>query len=141
VKSKVERFRVHVFSDDVLSLFAELNRTPQRDRESDAFKAEDRRLARMLGLGGPWLCSGASVVEGRPLRSASMTGPTFADHLKVRGVREQLFEAIKEKSAPEQTGVLQTAIRKCQLVKKKADSKLKTAGRFWPIALKKPSMF
>ena len=49
----------------MLALFAELDRVPLRDRETDEFKKRDRELARLLGLSGPWFCSVASVTAGR----------------------------------------------------------------------------
>ena len=63
-------------------------------------KAKDRELHRLLGLGGQWFCSCASVTDGSPLRSAGMTPPTYLDHQKVRGVRQQLLAVLKEKTAP-----------------------------------------
>jgi hypothetical protein len=99
VKARTAKGRKSVFSDDALALFAELNAVPLRNRDDD-FKARDRELARMLGLGGQWLCSVASVTDGRPLRPASMTPSTYADHVKVRVVRERLLAAIGEKTAP-----------------------------------------
>jgi hypothetical protein len=98
VKARPPKGRKPVFHE-ALALFAELNAVPLRSRSGDAFKAKDRRLARMLGLGGQWLCSGASVTDGRRLRSAGMTGPTYADHQRVRAVREALLQAVAEETA------------------------------------------
>jgi hypothetical protein len=84
----------------MLTLFAALDARPPRERETDAFKTKDHELARTLGLGGQWVCSRASVTDRRLLRSASMTGPTYADHQKVRGVRAALLKAINEKASP-----------------------------------------
>jgi hypothetical protein len=98
------RSRRATFTPEVLTLFAELNAVPARDRGKDEFKKRDRELARLLGLGGQWLCSVASVTDGRPLRPASMTPSTYADHVKVRVVRERLIAAIGEKTAPAVAG-------------------------------------
>jgi hypothetical protein len=89
------RPRRATFTNEVLTLFAELDATPRRERDSNAFKAKDRELHRLLGLSGQWFCSVASVTDGRPLRSSSMTPPTYLDHQKVRAVREQLLAAVR----------------------------------------------
>jgi hypothetical protein len=96
----IVRPRRATFTPEVLKLFAELDATPRRGRDSDEFKTKDRELHRLLGLGGQWFCSCASVTDGSPLRSAGMTPPTYLDHQKVRGVRQQLLAAIREKTAP-----------------------------------------
>jgi hypothetical protein len=98
-RSEAGKGRKSVFSDGVLTLFAQLDAVPLRDRETDAFKAKDRELARLLGLSGPWLCDVASVTDGRPILAAGMTEPTLQGHLRVRAVREQLLQALAEESA------------------------------------------
>jgi hypothetical protein len=91
----ISRPRRPTFGPEVLALFAELNAVPMRDRK-DEFKARDRELAEMLSIGDEWLFSIASVTDGRPLRTSGMTTPAYADHLRVRAVREQLLAALAE---------------------------------------------
>jgi hypothetical protein len=97
-KRRTPKERRPVFSDEVLELFRELDAVPLRRRESSAFKSDDRRLARMLGLGFEWLCSQFSVTDRGPLY-AEHSPLLRADRERIRAVREQLLQASKKKAS------------------------------------------
>jgi hypothetical protein len=83
------------FDPEVLALFRELDATPMRARESDAFKARSRELARALGLENEWFLSQCSVLDrsalpNPPLRLAE------EDMHAVRRVRNALLAAVKD---------------------------------------------
>jgi hypothetical protein len=75
-----------------------LDAVPMRQR-GDEFKADDKRLARLLNLGGEWFCSVCSVTNRGLINPEWMSPHVYADKVKVRAVREQLLQASKEKAS------------------------------------------
>jgi hypothetical protein len=92
VKLRQAKDRRPSFSAEALALFVELEAVPLRRRHSQEFRERDRALARMLGLGGEWLCSVASVTDRERPRSPP-TRPAEHDAHRVYAVRQALLEA------------------------------------------------
>jgi hypothetical protein len=94
----IDRPRRPSFTAEALALFAELEAVPAHLRRTDEFKDKDRELARMLGLGGEWLCSVASVTDRRRPRPPPRR-PAEDDQDRVYRVRLALLEAVADKKA------------------------------------------
>jgi hypothetical protein len=90
--------------DDVIEIFRRLEATPMRARRSDAFRAEDMRLHRLLNLYSEWRCSSVSVLDREAAPPWPPDMPACKDWHRVRQVRLELLEAINEKAAPVGTG-------------------------------------
>jgi hypothetical protein len=87
-----------LITDEALRLFAELERTPRRQRDSKAFKAREHELMRLLGLVPEYwtMCSVLDRSEG----PCHPPGYIRNDHWhKVRGIRVALLEAAKSLQA------------------------------------------
>jgi hypothetical protein len=88
-----------LLTDAAIELFAELERTPQRQRGSKNFKNREHELARVLNLVPEWwsMCSVLDRSERPPWPPYLVA---FADWHRCRGIREQLLEAAKMQPAP-----------------------------------------
>ena len=63
-KLRAAKLRRPEFSDEALQLFRQLEAVPERlRRDNDEFKAQDRRLHKLLGLWGARLCTQVSVLD------------------------------------------------------------------------------
>jgi hypothetical protein len=95
----VNRPRRPAAPDDVIEIFRRLEATPLRQRKSDAFRDEDFRLHRLLGLYSERRCSVCSVFD----REAEPPWPpeyvAHKDWHKVRAVRLELLAAVAEEWA------------------------------------------
>jgi hypothetical protein len=95
VKLRTPKARRPQFSDEVLALFQALEQAPERDRDSDEWVADSKRLAGLLGLGSEWwsMCH-VNDASRTPCWSEDM--PAAKDWHVVHAVREQLLEACAE---------------------------------------------
>jgi hypothetical protein len=100
-RTTIDRPRRLSFSAEALSLFAELNRVPMRERRSDAFRAGDRELHRALGLWGDRICAAFGVLDREPPRAAGYvhSPPTLEARQRIYAVREALLQAVAEETA------------------------------------------
>jgi hypothetical protein len=84
-----------IFSGEVLGLFAKLEATPVAQRGKASFRADDKKLAALPSLSAEWITDArASVTYCGPLYSLAR-----ADCERVRAVRLQLLQSLKEKSS------------------------------------------
>jgi hypothetical protein len=103
-KSRQAKVRRSGSDDDVLEIFRRLEAVPPRRRKTDAFRDEDFRLHRLLGLYSERRCSICSVLDRSSVSPPWPSEyPAHRDWHKVRAVRLELLEAIKE-TAPVGTG-------------------------------------
>jgi hypothetical protein len=84
------------FTGEVLSLFARLDRVPERERQRDEWQKDSRRLAALLGeeFLDSWFCGRIDVLDPRLNRDR----PGFwggAPLMAARQMREKLLEAVK----------------------------------------------
>jgi hypothetical protein len=84
--------------NEALALFVELEQTPRRQRDSQAFKNGDHELARLLGLIPEWWTTN-SVLD----RSKRPPWPphlvAYADWHRCRAVREELLKMARKAAA------------------------------------------
>jgi hypothetical protein len=80
------------FSNQTLTLFAELERTPRRNRNAQVFKDKERELARMLNLVSEWW-TGNSVLDDSSAPVHPEGYVARADWHRVRQIREALLAA------------------------------------------------
>jgi hypothetical protein len=93
-RTKKDRpWRSGQFSEEVLSLFLELEAVPRRERDSDAYRARTRELATALDLGGELLCSLVDVNSVTSRSPYPEDRPPHEDWLRVRAVRLELLRA------------------------------------------------
>jgi hypothetical protein len=93
----IQRHRRPVFSVEVLDLFQELERV--RNPRSEVYRDKSLRLAQLLNLTNEWWCSVTDVNE----RSSGPSHPpgyiAFDAWHKVRAVRIELLQAVRERRA------------------------------------------
>jgi hypothetical protein len=82
--------------DDAVELFRRLEAMPMRARRSIAFRDEDARLHRLLGLYSEWRCSCVSVLDRSAAPPWPADMPAAKNWHKVCAVRLELLEALKE---------------------------------------------
>ena len=96
-KTRVAKLRRPEFSDEALALFRQLEGVPERmRRDNDEFKAQDRRLHKLLGLWGPRLCTQVSVLDREEpswVSSGRRPPEAIAEARQVHAVRLALLEA------------------------------------------------
>jgi hypothetical protein len=97
-RTPIGRSRHPSFTAEAIRLFAALENTPRNRRSSQAFKENERELARLLSLTSEWW-SGNNVLD-------DADAPCWPDHLqahkdwyRLRAIRKQLLAAISERAA------------------------------------------
>jgi hypothetical protein len=99
-KVKVAKGRKPSFpDDDVIEIFRRLENMSPRQHKSDAFRDEDVRLHRLLGLYSEWRCSSCSVFDREASPPWPEDMPAAKDWHKVRAVRLELLAAIQEEAS------------------------------------------
>jgi hypothetical protein len=86
-------WRPGAFNPEAVRLFAELERTPKRRRNSEQWEADRLRLNRMLDVGipGMWM----SVNDAEPEPDADPASPVYRDWRDINDKRHALLEAAR----------------------------------------------